>query len=357
MILKPALKSSRDIDELERIASEYPAIAAKAKQQIANIIKGNQGEGNAAFFLDRLFRDATRVAVLHDVRLECAEGDFAQIDHLLIHRIWATAWILETKNYAGNIRCNEHGDWTVYYGSKPVAIPSPIEQARRQAVAFERWLKINNISSIRKVVPVVLVNPRTQINRANLRPGETIIKSDSFLRWIEEQADQIGSLQALSMMARFATSGMDEQMLRDLGNAICAADRPASFDWKLRMGVNAGIAEQRRAPGQAPLPPPAPAFPALSGPELDAVLRDHPSVEYECLAIAIPERIATPHGNITIRSIGTEYAIRNPPHADVIEVVKSACRGHGKWNRRYMSWLIPAKNIASVTSELTEHFS
>lgn len=357
MILKPALKSSRDIDELERIAAEHPASAVKARQQIARIGLGNRGEENAAHFLDRLYRDSQRNALLHDVRLECAEGDFAQIDHLLINRVWATVWILETKNYSGNMKCNEHGDWTVYYGSKPVAIPSPVEQARRQAVAFERWLKVNNFSSIRKVIPVVLVNPRTQINRANLRPGEHIIKSDNFQRFIEEQMDQAGVLQVLSVAARFAASGMSEQKLRDLGSAICAADRPASFDWELRMGVKqqAGAKLPKQAqiaasvPAQEPLAVPTA---KLASPEIASSLaaRDNAMP-------VVPERIATPHGDITIKSIGTDYAIRNPPHADVIDVVRKACRGNGRWNGRFMNWLIPADNIALVTAELRKHFS
>lgn len=348
MILKPALKSRRDIDELERIATKHPGSAARARQQIANIVKGHQGEDNAAHVLDRLFRSSTRTALLHDVRLDCGEGDFTQIDHLLINRVWATAWVLETKNYSGDLRCNEHGEWTAHYGARPVAIPSPIEQARRQVLAFKRWLKINSIASLRKVIPVVLVNPRTHLHRRNLRPDEHIIKSDNFGRWIDEQSDQLSVVQVLSMAARFAASGMSEQELRGLGSAICAADRPAGFDWELRLRIKPDAAAARVAPQSTSA--------AIREPAPDQTQAERPSIDEGPSRPVIPERIATPHGDITITSIGADFAVRNPPHADVIEVVKSACRGNGKWNGRYRNWLIPDNNIASVTAELRKHF-
>lgn len=330
MILKTATDRSADIAELERLARIHPSCAKKAQTEIANIRKGQSGEGTAAHYLDREFRDSTKTAVLHDIRLECSDGDFAQIDHLVINRVQGAAWILETKNYSGNLHCNEHHEWTLYYGRKPVPIASPVAQAQRQVVAFERWLRTHEITGINKVVPVVLVNPRSAINRKHLRPGENVIKSDNFRQWLDDQSQAIGFGGALMILGRFAISGMDEMKLRDLGKKICKANRPASFDWRARMGLSSAVTKPQKVP----------VLPRK---------RKLASVYY-----SIPEAIPTPHGEITIRDIGGDYAVRNPAHPDVIEIVKGACKGKGKWNARYRNWIVSKDQIASIAADISK---
>lgn len=333
MILKSATGRSADIAELERLAREHPTCAAKAHKEIANIRKGQNGEDTAAHFLDREFRDSSKIAILHDIRIECSDGDFAQIDHIVINRIQGVAWILETKNYSANLHCNEHHEWTLYYRRGSRSIASPVAQAQRQVVAFERWLKNNEISGINKVVPVVLVNPRSSINRKHLRPGENVIKSDNFRQWLDDQTEAIGIGGALMILGRFAISGMDETKLRDLGRRICRADRPAAFDWAARMGVT---------------------DPSRSIPKNRAINSRRTDADLGCKApFSIPASIPTPHGEITIRDIGDDYAVRNPPHPDIIEIVKSVCKGRGKWNPRYRNWLIGKDDIGTVATDLT----
>lgn len=337
MILKRATDRSGDIAELERLARIHPTCAKKAQTQIANIRKGQSGEGTAAHFLDREFRDSTKTAVLHDIRLECSDGDFAQIDHLVINRVQGVAWILETKNYSGNLHCNEHHEWTLYYGRKPVPIASPVAQAQRQVVAFERWLRTHEISGINKVIPVVLVNPRSSINRKHLRSGENVIKSDNFRQWVDDQTESIGFGGALMILGRFAISGMDEMKLRELGKKICRANHPASFDWPARMGVKidtTSTAARKAATTRKPT-----AEPARKASANDAT--------------SIPAIIPTPYGEITIRDIGGDYAVRGPRHPDIIEIVKGTCKGKGKWNPRYTNWLVGKDNIASVAADIS----
>ena len=327
MILKEADNRAWDIDELERIAREHPHASAAAQSELSKIRKGLQGEGSAAHFLNRELRESTRTAILHDIRIECAEGGFAQIDHLIINRIQGIAWVLETKNYSGNMSCNEHGEWTVYYGKKPESIQSPVAQARRQASALEQWLKKNKISGINKVVPVVLVSPKSHINRKHLRADEHVIKSDNFSRWYEDQLGSVSAAGALLMAGRFAMSGLSPDGLRKLGEKLVEANQPARFDWEARMKVKGGKART-----------PAPSKPAVAA---------HSSH-------GIPEKIATPHGDITIRSVGQDYAIKNPPHPDIIEIVKGCCKGKGKWNPRYSNWLVGADRIAEVAQEISK---
>lgn len=147
MILKEADDRSSDIAELEGLKRTSPqAFHAAIQKQINNIRAGVAGERNAAHFLKRQFEHSDNVAILHDLRIGI-DGDFAQIDHLVMHRVQRAAWVLETKNYSGRLSCDEHGDWTVWRGRKPQSIPSPIEQARRQCEWLRLWLKENGIKT------------------------------------------------------------------------------------------------------------------------------------------------------------------------------------------------------------------
>jgi len=237
MILKEASGRQDDICQIERLAAAHPCVRDKADAEIWRIRSGEAGEGSAAHFLNREFRESTRVAVLHDIRLHCGDGDFAQIDHLLIHRVQGTAWILETKNYSGDLHCDEHGDWMVFYNRRPTHVPSPVEQAKRQGIVLERWLKHHEIKGVSRIVPVVLTNPRARISRKHLRPDDHVVKSDNFGRWFQDQANGIGPGTALGMIGRYLVSGMSEMELRHLGRKISDAHQPATFDWATRLGV------------------------------------------------------------------------------------------------------------------------
>lgn len=66
----------------------------------------------------------------------------------------------------------------------------------------------------------------------------------------------------------------------------------------------------------------------------------------------IPDKIETPHGNITIRAIPSGYAVRNPYNPEIITIVKTSCRTRGVWNPRYKNWIIPEDHIAVVIDDL-----
>jgi hypothetical protein len=64
---------------------------------------------------------------LHDLRL-VVDGDVAQIDHLIINR-GIGMYLIETKNYKGNLIINDHGEFTFEYDNGDrYGIPSPLEQ-------------------------------------------------------------------------------------------------------------------------------------------------------------------------------------------------------------------------------------
>jgi hypothetical protein len=63
-----------------------------------------------------------------------------QIDRLVINR-GIGMYLIETKNYAGNVSINEHGEFTVEYGTDRFGVQSPIEQSRRHARILQRLLE------------------------------------------------------------------------------------------------------------------------------------------------------------------------------------------------------------------------
>jgi hypothetical protein len=67
----------------------------------------------------------------------------------------------------------------------------------------------------------------------------------------------------------------------------------------------------------------------------------------------IPSSIPTIHGDIVIRHLsGRDYSVRNPRHPDVIEAVKTACRGQGRWNARFSNWIITEDKLPLVLADI-----
>jgi len=345
MILKEASGRDDDIREIERLATMNPRIRDKAESEIRKIRSGLSGEDSAAHFLDREFRDSKRVAVLHDIRIDAGDGDFAQIDHLLIHRIQGTAWILETKNYAGDMSCDEHGDWVVFYNRRPTAIPSPVEQAKRQAIVLERWLKRNEIKGISRINTVVLTNPRARITRKHLKADDHVVKSDNFARWYQEQVDGIGAGTALAMMGRFLVSGMDEMQLRMLGRRISEAHQPASFDWAARLKVSQNGPTERTAPVPAPVTSPVKKL----APLVQAIAGTRRSTSKPAPVGDDKGQVATPLGIIKTQALEDgRVALRHDRDDRLSEALSNACKGRGQWNPRYKNWIVKADDLSAI---------
>lgn len=98
---------------------------------------GENAERQMAHYLKRAFGDASDVYVFNDLRLVLRD-EVAQIDHLVVHR-WGFA-IVESKSVTGRLRVNDQLEFVRVFGHKQVGIPSPIEQARRQAMLLRDLL-------------------------------------------------------------------------------------------------------------------------------------------------------------------------------------------------------------------------
>ena len=96
---------------------------------------GLSAEKQMAYYLQREFKDDENVLILNGIRLE-SDGDSTQIDHLIMHRYGMV--IVESKSVYGTVEINDHGEW--HRAGSDIGMPSPIEQAKRQATFLKKYL-------------------------------------------------------------------------------------------------------------------------------------------------------------------------------------------------------------------------
>ncbi|MBU0752234.1 MAG: NERD domain-containing protein [Gammaproteobacteria bacterium] len=84
-----------------------------------------------AFYLKRFFAKHSEILIFNGIRLE-ADGDAAQIDHLILHPYGFI--VVESKSVQGKVQIKDDGQWIRWYGdNKSAGMASPITQARLQA--------------------------------------------------------------------------------------------------------------------------------------------------------------------------------------------------------------------------------
>ncbi|MDX9911534.1 MAG: nuclease-related domain-containing protein [Phycisphaerales bacterium] len=111
---------------------------------------GQKAEEDMEFHLTRAFPEGDAVRVIHDLRLvdpEQPEFDgrdgVCQIDHLAIHE--RGMFIVESKSAQGGVSVTDDGtggdEWVRFHKGVSTPIPSPIQQANRQAEFLRRFLQ------------------------------------------------------------------------------------------------------------------------------------------------------------------------------------------------------------------------
>jgi Nuclease-related domain len=164
-------------------------------EELRKLRRGIQGEKDSAHYLDNYFRIGINHAVIHDLRIEVG-GEVAQIDHLLINRMF-DIYMLETKNFSGEVTITPHGEFSVkYVGERVYNIPSPIEQSKRHENVLRRLLEKLQITGRAGTSPqfnhVVLVDSKAAIKRPDQKLFNTsmVIRADQFRPWQEEHIDK-----------------------------------------------------------------------------------------------------------------------------------------------------------------------
>jgi len=232
---------------------------------------GRQAEEQMAFYLRRAFADRKDVYVLNGVRLERDGGDAAQIDHLIVHR--GGMVIVESKSVHGRVRVNEHGEWVRVYGSKQQGMPSPIEQAKRQADFLRRYLNhhapeltgkmlglVQAYFGAMTVDVVVAISDTGIIDRPKKLPLPEVCKADQAHARIDEilarQRKDAGLLTGILTLSVNTGRELTRSEIEKILAFLPAHHRP------YRPGKAEGTAATAPAPAPAPEPTPAPVSPA-----------------------------------------------------------------------------------------------
>lgn len=202
----------------------------RVRESLAAFIKGIQGERDAAHYLDNHYRDGANHAVIHDLRIEI-DGEVAQIDHLLINRMMHF-YLIETKNYNGNLSISDRGEFSVTYaGEKTIGIPSPLEQSRRHENVLNKLLDRLEITAragtSRVFHHIVMLDPKATISRPDPKSFNTdmVIKADQFRTWHLNHVEKIGAGTVLLGMLNLRGS----DTLKDLAERIVRQHRRADL--------------------------------------------------------------------------------------------------------------------------------
>jgi hypothetical protein len=251
LLLKSADDKSKRLALLEDL-QKSPLLDARQKkwlrEELGRFRKGIQGEKDSAYYLDQYFKGGENHVLLHDLRF-VVDGDVAQIDHLIINRGFGL-YLIETKNYSGNLTINEHGEFTAEYDEDRFGIPSPIEQSRRHERILKRLLTTLGIAN-RTGAPldcyhVVMLHPKAIIRRppAKAFDSSNVIKADQFPTWHSQFVEKtVGFTDVLKM----AVNVRALDTIKEWGEKLKRQHRPVNqLDLPEFM--------QPRAPSSEPMP-------------------------------------------------------------------------------------------------------
>lgn len=232
MILKTADDKSKRLHLLEDL-QQSPMLDFSQKkwlrEELMRTKKGIQGEKESAHYLDNYFKHGENHVVLHDLRF-VVDGDVAQIDHLIINRAIGI-YLVETKNYAGDLVINEHGEFTVHYDDVQFGIPSPIEQSHRHERVLIRLLEQLGITGRTQKTPdfhhVVMLHPKAKITRPDGKSFDTsnVIKSDQFPSWHERYTDK----QGIGVVLKAVLNVRSLDTIKEWGEKLARQHRPTNL--------------------------------------------------------------------------------------------------------------------------------
>lgn len=201
---------------------------------------GLRGEQDSAYFLDFAFGKSKNFAIIHDLRIEW-QGRVAQIDHLLINRL-LEVFVLETKNFFGDLKINDQGEFSVVYSKKVYGVESPIEQNRRHIEVLKDRITARGLAPTRLGIPLplsylsyVLVSPKSNIDRPNPKKLDTsmVIKADQFQAENEKRIDQLSAVSVLASAGKMI--GTDT--LEEFAKGIAGLHRPGKINYRAKFGV------------------------------------------------------------------------------------------------------------------------
>lgn len=230
MIIKKADDKTKRLNLLNELTQSDRLDARQrqwAEEELFRLKRGIEGERDAAYYINSLYKDSKNHVVLHDLRIE-VEGDVAQIDHLVMTRT-NRVFLFETKCFNGNLEINDHGEFTMTYaGGKRFGIPSPIEQSKRHERVLTKLLEqldITGRTGTPAFVHTVLLHPKAIIKRPDSKAFNTdnVIKADSIEAWREKWIEkEFGITDAFTALINVRST----DTLQEWGEKLSRQHRP-----------------------------------------------------------------------------------------------------------------------------------
>lgn len=175
------------LEELKKSSSSNAHPKDCLAEELHNICHDIRGKKTRTFILTPVIPTIRIHAVLNDFRISI-DGETAQIDHVLITRFFV--FLVETRNFNGNVTINEHGEFSVKYpNGKQISTPSPLEQSCEHERIFLKLLERLDIRTFSgtplKVEHIVLFWHKSIIKRPDAKKLDTsnIIKADALRTW------------------------------------------------------------------------------------------------------------------------------------------------------------------------------
>jgi len=212
------------------------------ERELKAIKIGAKGEDDAAYFINFYHGSSNNWAVIHDLRIEHA-GQVAQIDHLLINRMYEI-FVLESKSYAYGINITEAGEFEALYKNQSFGIESPIEQNKRHITVLKHFFKEHPILPKRlgiRIQPTfksyILVSPKSIIKRPNNKKFDTscVIKADNLRTAIDKDIDAINPLD-LALIAKVSSG----KTIQEVGKTLATHHKPIQIDFRSKFGIKEG---------------------------------------------------------------------------------------------------------------------
>jgi hypothetical protein len=248
MLIKKRDSKKAEIEELTKLLTEPLPKHKKflIERELQCIKSGDQGETDAAYFINFHFAPSKNWAVIHDLRIE-HRGRVAQIDHLLINRYFEV-YVLESKNFSYGVKITETGEFLVNFGNKYVSIESPIEQNKRHLIVLEQIFKQYDVMPKRLGITMlptfrsyIMVSPTSRVIRPSKKIFDTsmVIKADTLRTQIDKNYDNMGPISVLAAASKMVSS----EILKGVAQRIAAVHRP----YRKRFGLEEASPSQDNA--------------------------------------------------------------------------------------------------------------
>lgn len=242
MIIKSRDPKDKDIAELDALLKQAGASGKRflIERELRAMKAGIAGEEDCAYYINFYFGKSDNWCVIHDLRIE-HEGSVAQIDHLLINRLFEI-YVIESKNFSYEVAINDSGEFTLKSGSHSFGIPSPIEQNKRHMFLLEKFISARCLVPSRIGIPIVprykslvLMSPKSVIHRPDRKKFDTdmVFKADTLRTKIDDIVDKMSPFQDLAIIGNMSKL----KTVTDFAQSLQSYHSSASIDYRKKFGI------------------------------------------------------------------------------------------------------------------------